>query len=345
MRAVWRGTRQRWKNLAGVSAFALFVGILPLFLRTPYFLSTMVLVGLYTLVVIGLCLLMGYAGQISLGQSAFYGLGAYGSAILCTRFHWSPWLAMVAAAVGTGFVAYLIGVPIFRLRGHYLAMGTLAFGYIVHIVINEWTALTRGPSGLAGIPRLRLGDIVFKADLAYYYLVWGVALIGIILALNLVHSRFGRALRALRDSEEAAESLGVRVGRCKLKALVISAVYASVAGSLYAHYMIYVSPGICSLDASIGFVLMAVVGGLGSVWGAPLGAAVVMFLTLGLREIVPLFTHHGSGEHQIIAYGALLVLLMIYMPEGVGIALARAWRRLDWSLVRGRLQRRWRRER
>ena len=132
----------------------------------------MVLIGIYTIVTIGLCLLMGYAGQISLGQAAFFGLGAYGSAILTVHYHWSGWVAMAAAAAIAGVVAYLIGLPIFRLRGHYLAMGTLAFGVIVYIVMNEWKGITGGPTGLPGVPRLSIGGLALKSDLAYYYLVW-----------------------------------------------------------------------------------------------------------------------------------------------------------------------------
>ncbi len=308
---------RRTRNLIGLAGLALLMALLPLMLRTPYLLSTLVLIGIYSIVTVGLCLLMGYAGQVSLGQAAFFGMGAYGSGILTVRLGWSPWAALGASAVGTGLLAYLVGVPIFRLRGPYLAMGTLALGSIFHIAMNEWRPVSGGHTGLPGIPRLAVGGLVLNTDVSYYYLVWGVALVGLAIALNLVDSRFGRALEAIRASEPAAESLGVQVDRYKLLTLAISAVYASVAGSLYAHYMIFVSPGAFSLDTSVRLVLMAAVGGLASIWGAPLGAAVVMLLTLGLREVVPLLAGGGSGEHQVIAYGVLLVAIMIFMPEGV----------------------------
>ena len=331
--------RSRW---VGVASLTVFLALLPLIFRTPYALSTLLLVGIYTIVTIGLCLLMGYAGQISLGQAAFFGLGAYGSAILTVRYGWSPWLAMPVSAVGTALVAYVIGVPIFRLRGHYLAMGTLALGAIVTIILTEWREYTGGPTGLPGVPRFTIGGVPVKTDLAYYYLVWTFALVGIVIALNIVNSRFGRALRAIRAGEEAAQSLGIEVSRYKLQTLAISALYASVAGSLYVHYMIFISPGACDLDLSIRLVLMAAVGGLASIWGAPFGVAVVILLTLALREIVPLFSGHGSGEHQIIAYGVLLVVIMIFMPQGLTSAVARAWRRsggLGAVLRRARAQR------
>jgi branched-chain amino acid transport system permease protein len=315
------------RNLTGVLCLAGLVALLPLAFGTPYALSNLVLIGINTMVVIGLCLLMGYAGQISLGQAAFFGLGAYGSAVLTASHGWSPWLAMPLVAMATGAIAYAMGVPIFRLRGHYLAMGTLAFGVIVHIVINQWREVTGGASGLPGIPRVSIGDWVIRTDLAYYYLVWAFALVALFLALNLVDSRFGRALRAIRDSEAAAESIGIEVGRHKLQAFAISAVYASIAGSLYAHYVTFISPGAADIGLSIRLVLMAAVGGMASIWGAPFGTAAVIVLTLALREIVPLFTRHGGGEHQIIAYGVLLVCIMIFMPQGLSPALARLWRR------------------
>jgi len=330
----WAASRRRLR--VGFAALTLLVALLPLVFRTPYALSTLILIGIYSIVTTGLCLLMGYAGQVSLGQAAFFGLGAYASAVLTTRLSWSPWIAMVAAAAGTGLLAYVIGIPIFRLRGHYLAMATLGFGAIVRITMNEWRAVTGGPTGLPGIPRLSIGGLALNSDLAYYYLVWPVGLVALALARNMVDSRVGRALRAIHGSEAAAESLGIDVAQLKLQALVTSAVYASVAGSLYAHYMIFVSPGAFDVDASVQLVLMAAVGGIASIWGAPLGAAVVTLLTLALREIVPLITQHGSGEHQIIAYGILLVVIMIFVPEGLTPALARATQRLSRRLATGR---------
>jgi branched-chain amino acid transport system permease protein len=315
-------------NLIGLLVFIAFIGTLPLWVRTPYALSNMVLIGIYSLVTIGLCLLMGYAGQISLGQAAFFGLGAYGSGILTVRFGWSPWIALLFAALLTAAIAYFIGIPMFRLRSHYLAMGTLAFGAIITIVMNEWKVYTGGPTGLPGIPRLTLGTVPIKSDVAYYYLAWGTTILGLIIALNLVRSRFGRALRAIRDSEPAAQSLGIDTGRYKLATLVISAIYASVAGSLYAHYIIFISPTAFDFGVSVRLVLMVAVGGLASIWGAPFGTAAVILLTMALREIVPLFTRYGSGEHQIIAYGLLLVVIMIFMPDGLTVALIRAWRKL-----------------
>ncbi|MHB0856764.1 MAG: branched-chain amino acid ABC transporter permease [Anaerolineae bacterium] len=323
----------RGPNVPGLLALTVLLGTLPLWLNTPYALSTLVLIGIYTIATLGLCLLMGYAGQVSLGQAAFYGLGGYGSAVLTVRLGWSPWLALPVAAAGTGVLAFLAGIPIFRLRGHYLALATLALGAIVHIVMMEWKVVTGGPTGLPGIPRMHIGTLVLRSDLSFYYLVWALALVGLVLALNLVNSRYGRALRAVHGSEEAAESLGVESAQVKLTALVVSAMYASVAGSLYAHYTTFVSPNAFNMDASIRLVLMAAVGGMASVWGAPLGAATVTLLTVALREAIPAITGRGSGEQQIVAYGILLVVIMLFVPEGLAPSLSRPLRRMSQRAI------------
>lgn len=322
-----RAPRLRRSHLLGLAGLTVVVAALPWVFHTPYAHSTLVLVGIYALVTLGLCLLMGYAGQVSLGQAAFFGLGAYGAGALTVKFAWSPWTALVAAAFLTALVAYAIGIPLLRLRGHYLAMGTLAFGAVAHIVMNEWKAYTGGRTGLPGIPRPVLGTWKLTGDLPYYYLVWIITLVGLWLALNIVNSRVGRALRAIRESETATESLGVPIVSLKLQILVVSSVYASIAGSLYAYYISFVSPSAFDLDTSVRLVLMAAVGGLASVWGAPFGAAAVILLTLVLREWVPLVVHRSSGEVQITAYGILLVAIMIAMPDGVVVAVQRLWRR------------------
>ena len=230
--------RKDWLGLAGL---ALFLGTLPLWLNSPYALSTLILIGIYSIVTIGLCLLMGYAGRFSLGQAAFFGLGAYGSAILTVRFAWSPWLALAAAAPITAVIALLFGLPSFGCAAITSPWARWPLGSSSRSR-NEWKVYTGGPTGLPGIPRLTLSGVPLKGDVVYYYLVWACALAALALGLNIVNSRFGRALRAIRASEPAAQSLGIAVGRYKLLTFVVSAVYASVAGSLYVHYMNFVSP-------------------------------------------------------------------------------------------------------
>ncbi len=308
---------RRYPNAAGIIVLGLFVGTLPGWVTSPYLLSTFIFIGISTILTVGLCLLMGYAGQISLGHAAFYGIGAYTSGILTVKYDTSPWLAMLIGVVITAGVAYAIGIPIFKLKEHYLAMATLAFGIIVYLAFGELRELTGGPTGLPGVPRLSIGSFVFDGDVEYFYLVWGTVLVVLTLSLNVVNSRVGRALRAIHSSEEAAQSIGVDPGRTKLQVLVLSAAYASVAGSLYVHYMMFVSPTPFDFSASVRLVVMAAVGGLASIWGAPFGATVVTLLTVVLREAMPKIIHNASGEHTIIVYGLILVIIMIFMPEGL----------------------------
>ncbi|OGO40846.1 MAG: branched-chain amino acid ABC transporter permease, partial [Chloroflexi bacterium RBG_16_57_9] len=221
--------------------------ILPTQVSNNYQLSILVFIGLNTMLTLGLSLLMGYAGQISLGHAVFFGVGAYATGILTTRFEWSPWLAMVVAMVITAIVAYVIGVPIFRLRGHYLAMATLGLNIVFELFLISETDLTGGPNGLSGIPKPAIGDFVLKGDLTYYFLVWGMTVLVLVLSLNIVNSRVGRALHAIQISELAAETMGINTEKIKLQVLVLSAMYASLAGSLYVFYLSIISPSVVNI--------------------------------------------------------------------------------------------------
>jgi branched-chain amino acid transport system permease protein len=316
----------RYPNVFGMVVFALFVGTIPLWVRSSYLLSTGIFIGISAILTLGLCLLMGYAGQISLGHAAFFGIGAYTSGILTVKLGFNPWLAMVIGVAVTAGTAYLIGIPILQLKGNYLAMATLGLGIIAFLAFGEFREITGGQTGLTGVPRLAVGSFVFVKDREYFYLVWAFVILFITLSLNIVNSRIGRALRAIHASELAAESIGVDASRHKLQVLVLSAVYASVAGSLYVHYMRFVSPQPFDFGASVRLVVMAVVGGLASVWGAPFGAAAVTLLTLGLRELLPKLIDNASGEHTTIVYGIILIVIMIFMPEGLTRGLLKAIR-------------------
>jgi branched-chain amino acid transport system permease protein len=306
----------------------LFIFLLPLMLQSSYILGTFIFIGIYSIVTISLCLLMGYAGQISLGHAAFYGLGAYGSAILTVKYSVNPWLAMVIAAAVTALFAYGIGIPTLKLKEHYLALATLGFGVIVYIIFLQETAITGGPSGMTGIPFLSLGSFSFDKDLSYYYLVWTLVFITIYICTNIVDSRVGRALRAIHGSELAAESMGIDTAKFKLQIFVVSAVFASIAGSLYAHYITMINPSPFGFKMSIEFVLMAVVGGIASIWGPLLGVTLVTFLTEVLREIIPYFLPDAGGEMEIIAFGLILAIIMIFMPEGLFRGLVNRWENL-----------------
>lgn len=290
--------------------------------------------GLFTVVLVGLNLLMGYAGQASLGQAAFYGLGAFASAIFTVRAQvlgippsvagawWWPWLVMLLAAVAVGAFALAVGWAILRLRGHYLAMATLGLGIIVYIVLRENLGmphlnLTGGFDGIVGVPRLRVAGAELWPVQVYYFVVWAAALAAMALGLNVVHSPTGRALRALHGSELAAESVGVDVGRLKAQIFALSAALASVAGSLYAHFQAAVVPDTFGFVPSLELVVMSAVGGMSSIWGAPLGALAVLLLEQLLRTHVLGLVPAVSGELEPVVFGLMLVVIMMFWPAGL----------------------------
>jgi branched-chain amino acid transport system permease protein len=215
---------------------------------------------------------------------------------------------MAVAAVAVGILAFAIGFPILKLKGHYLAMATLGFGIIVYIVFNEYVDMTGGPSGLPGIPNLTLGPLTFDSDLKNYFLVWGVTLTVMLLCINLAHSRIGRALRAIHDSEVAARVLGVNARLLKVQVFACSAVISSLAGSLYAHTVTFISPTSFGFHFSVELVTMVIIGGLGSIYGSFLGAALLTLLPEFLRTF---------QDYDIVIYGLLLVLMTMFMPGGL----------------------------
>lgn len=279
----------------------------------------MIFAGIYCLITIGLSLLMGYAGQISLGQAAFYGIGAYISAILTVHFELNPWLCMVIGMLIASAVAVLVGVPSLKLRGHYLAMATLAFGIIVFIVFNEEIEWTGGPDGMSGIPGLSLFGFEFDTVLRYYYLVWFFVFAAFIFTINVIQSRSGRALRAIHISEAASSAMGVNVSRFKIVVFVYSAILASLAGSLYAHYLNFINPSTFDLFFSIKLLIMIALGGMHEVWGAIVGAFLVTFLSFEWL--------HFFEEFEVIVYGIILLLVTIFLPHGlVGIpGIVKGW--------------------
>ncbi|MFC0297949.1 branched-chain amino acid ABC transporter permease [Geobacillus jurassicus] len=306
--------RKQWLLLAGA---AVWLGLPWLVFGNNYVLSTLILIGLYALVSTGMTLLMGYAGQISLGQAAFYGIGAYASAYLTAHAGWSPWLALAAGAVLAALVALVVGIPVFRLREHYLALATLGFGVIMFTFFKEWKGITGGLNGFFGIPTIRIGGFSLQSDLHFYYLVSLFVLAGLWFAHNIVRSRVGRALRAIHGSEVAASSLGVNITKYKLQIFMLSAVYASIAGSLYAHYVTFINPDLFGIVPSIYFLIMVVIGGSAHVWGGLIGAAVYVCLGEWLKAVVPLLLPNAGGEFEIVFFGLLLVVMLIYMPNGL----------------------------
>jgi branched-chain amino acid transport system permease protein len=296
------------KDLSIIFIVAMGIGGFPwLAGGNEYYLSILIFMGINGMITMGLSLLMGYAGQISLGHAAFFGLGAYSSGILTTQYSFHPLVAFGAGILLSALVAFVVGKPTLRLKGHYMAMATLGFGEILFIVFNELSPLTGGPSGLSGIPPLAIAGVPLEGR-GYLYLVWGVVLLLLIFSLNVINSRVGRALRAVHGSELAAGAMGVDASQYKLGVFVLSAVYASMAGSLYAHFITFISPGSFSLMFSILLLMMVVVGGAETIWGSLLGAAVLTLLPEYLR---------GLEDFEVLAYGGILMAVLLFMPRGI----------------------------
>lgn len=305
------------RELLKFALFTVVVLAVPSLVKGGYLLNVLVFVGINTMLAVALNLLLGFAGQISLGQAAFYGLGAYLSGVLTATHGWNPWAAMGMAALAVGLLAFAIGFPILKLKGHYLAMATLGFGIIVYIVFNEYVDITGGPSGFSGIPGMKLGPLSFDSDFKSYYLIWGMALLVMLLAVNLTQSRIGRALRAIHDSEVAARVLGVNARLLKVQVFTCSAVISCIAGSLYAHTVSFISPSTFGFHFSVELLTMVIIGGLGSIYGSCLGAALITLLPEFLRTF---------QDYDIVVYGSLLILMTMFMPGGLVQGAETLWR-------------------
>ena len=299
-------------DLLYFGALALTIILIPFFVESKYYFIVLNVIGLNTIVVVGLNLLIGFAGQISLGHAAFYGLGSYFSGILTVNYGFPLWPAMIIGMLATGSIAYLVGYPSLKLKGHYLVMATLGFSIIVYILMGELEYFTGGHDGLIGIPPLSIGGVEFDTDLKNFYLIWAFVFVSMLVARNLLNSRVGRALRAIHGSEVAANSLGVNTANYKVKVFVLSAMFASISGSLYAHYITFISPSTYDFYYSIQVVSMVIVGGMGSLWGSLFGAAL-------LTSISEAF--HIAKQYHVIAYGLFLSLVLIFLPDGILVSI------------------------
>ena len=289
---------------------------------------------IYSLAALGLSLLMGLAGQVSLGQAGFFAIGAYTQAVLVTRYEVNALLASVVAVAVTMTVALLVGLPLLRLRGHYLALATLGFGIIVTVLATE-SEFLGATSGIFGIAKPEFNGRTYDSTTEYFLLLVPVVLVGLLLARNVVESRIGRALGAVNDSEVAAESLGVDTFRLRVQVFVLSAAFASVAGTAFAHWLGVINPNSANFPLSVSFLLMAVLGGVGTVYGAVVGAFAVEGLDDGLRRLIPELLPGAVGEVQLIGFGILLTVIMIFLPGGLHQLWTMARRRLSGSDLEG----------
>jgi branched-chain amino acid transport system permease protein len=311
------------KDWRAILLLAVCVGILPLGLENDYFLLILNVLALNALVVLGLNLLIGSTGQVSIGHAAFYGLGAYLSAIASATWQWPLPGAFAFAIVLVAATSLLLALPTLRLEGNYLVMATLGFNIIVTILFNQMEPLTGGPSGFPGIPRLSLGSFVLSTDRRFYYFIWAIFLAALSLTLNLNDSRLGRAFKAIHEKDLTAQALGIPSFRYRVVAFVLSAVYAGLAGFCYAHYVTFISPKTFDIFYSVQLVTMVVVGGMGSLWGGLAGTVLLTFLPELLRHF---------EDFYVLTYGLILMGVLIFCPQGLvpvllSVRLPSIWRK------------------
>lgn len=300
-------------------AVAALIVVLPAFFPSAYYYRIGVLVFIFALAVVGLNLLMGFAGQVSLGHAGFLGIGAYSVAIGPVHLGAPSWLCLFGGALLSGIAAFLVGRPILKLKGHYLAVATLGLGLLLAIVLTNEARWTGGPDGMS-VPRLVLFGWSVRGATTWYWIAGATFVAGFVLALNLLDSPTGRALQAIHDSEIAARVLGVDVARKKLAIFVISAVYASVAGSFLALFNGYITPDAAGFLRSIELVAMVVLGGMGSIVGSLVGAIVLVVLPQALTIF---------HDYEQVLLGLIVMVFMIFLRRGIvpSIAAALAGRR------------------
>ncbi len=286
--------------------------VLPFIVPNDFYLDLATRMAINAVIVLGLNLLIGFAGQISMGHAGFIGIGAYASAILPTHFGLHPVLAMAAGAAFTGLLAALVARPIFKLKGHYLAMATLGLGIIINITLRNEAAYTGGPDGMP-VPTMGLFGFDLSTDQHWYWVVALLLSVSVWASLNMIDSPFGRALRALHGSEVASQVVGVDVVRYKVTIFVLSAVFASIMGSVTGHYVGFVTPNLADFFHSIELVTMVVVGGMASVYGSLVGAVLLTALPQALTAF---------EGWETVAFGAILMACMIFMPKGLVPTLA-----------------------
>lgn len=299
-----RLTASRWSTLVLLA----LVAALPFVLPSQYWLRVTVVAGIYSILALGLNLIAGYTGQLSLGHAAFYGIGGYTSALLALKLGLPFWLTVPVAGILAGVFGLFLGIPTLRLKGDYLAIVTIAFGELVRLVFLNWNSLTRGPMGLPNIPKPVFFGYVLKSNLAFYYLVAALVAVSVVVLKRLVDSRLGRALVAIRENEIAAMQMGINVTELKVKAFIIGSIMAGVAGAVFAHFQAYISPDNFTYMESVTMICMVVLGGIGSIPGSIIGATVLTFAPEMLRSFAGL---------RMVLFGLTMVLLMLFRPQGL----------------------------
>src|SRR5262249_40705527 len=312
---------QRKQTLA-LAGFMLAVAIYPLIWSGSYPLGVGTIAGAMAAGTVGFVLLIGYAHQLAFGQAGFLVIGGYASAILTANYKVDPLLALLIGVMLSMLIGWVVATPILKLRGFVLAMASLAMQLIFIVLALELVPITGGALGTQGVPKFSAFGISFASDIAYFYLVWVIALICVVIGLNIDRSRIGRALKAIAASETAAGSVGIDIVRYKVQMFVVSAGMASVAGSLGAHYLRAMDPNVYGFSYSLNLLTGVIIGGLTSVWGGALGATVIT----GLREVL---RDLGLPLWEAVIMGALTVIVLIAFPRGLAGALSALFDRLS----------------
>jgi branched-chain amino acid transport system permease protein len=313
--SIWAETR---RNVALLVLWGLAAALIVyVFVTGGYLVAVLHFAAIYVIFVTGLNIFMGYAGQVSFGHNAFAAISGYTSAVLTANYAWEPVAAAALGLAGALGCALIIGYPTLRLRGHYLAMATLAIGLIVYEVAVQWQSVTQGYMGISGVPPLGIGRWTVVSDRAILLLLMLFAGLAVLAAARIRRSRLGRAFAAIAASEDAARALGIDVARYKLVAFLISAFYAGLAGSLFVHAVGFVSPEVYGLHMVVLAFTMLYIGGIGTIAGAALGALIIALLPETIRRF---------NEYQDLAYGAALILILIYAPGGLA-SLSQFWSR------------------
>ena len=326
-------------RLRGILVLAVILFSLPAILSNPFHYDLATQIAIIAAAVVGLNLLVGFAGQISLGHAGFFGLGAYFSGITTSAYGWPSLLSLLVGAILVGLIAWIVGRPILRLKGHYLSMATLAVGFIIAIILNNEIEITGGPDGMAVPPLDFFGwelslfgtysffGLEVPGFLAWYLFASVVLLVAVWFAQNLIDSPIGRALRSVHGSEVAARVVGVDTAKYKSLVFVISAIYASLMGGLYAHFQGFITPAIAGFEFSIVLITMVVLGGMGSTLGVILGAVVLKLLPQFLADF---------QELEMVMFGLILMLTMIFMPKGLLPTITMAIRKRSGKTAGGR---------
>lgn len=305
--------------------FFIVIVLFPVLIRNNYHISLAIFVGIYSIVAIGSVILLGYAGQISLGQSAFYGIGAYTSALLALKVGLPFWISFFGAMVVSTVIGFLIGLVALRVKGDYLAMATAGFSILVYVIIREFQLLTGGVIGIRNIPVPSIFGFSFNNDLKYFYLVWAIFTIIFIFSRNFIHSKVGRAMLAIKNDEEASEISGISVVKYKLKAFIISSCYSAMGGVLFAHYVQFIDPSSFHLTFSLTILFIIAIGGMECLWGTVLGSSFILVLPEVFKSITALTFLPTQLKILLLDYSYILIILslitiliLIFLPKGMG---------------------------